>query len=113
MQYHTLSVYFKMSETKNPKTMSSVQTIYQVTIYFFNGNRELDEGEEPEPEELDFVHQLHMNDEDRQRCRIEVDWLLSYIKQWQDSGHYPGYEAEGDELGVKELVLPMWYRVGD
>lgn len=64
MQYHTLSVYFKMSETKNPKTMSSVQTIYQVTIYFFNGNRELDEGEEPEPEELDFVHQLHMNDED-------------------------------------------------
>jgi len=56
---------------------------------------------------------VRMSDEDRQRCKIEVDWLLSYVKEWEDSGYYPGYEAEGDELGVKELVLPMWYRIND
>jgi len=63
MQYHALSILFKISQIKNPKTMS-VQSIYQVTIYFFTGNRELEEGEEPEEEELDFVHQLHLTDED-------------------------------------------------
>lgn len=55
----------------------SVQSIYQVTIYFFNGNRELDEGEEPESEELDFVHQLHLSDEDA--VRELAKRLASYL----------------------------------